>query len=241
MPHMPSVRVKGLIAEKTRVFKSALCPFVLTFIVDDVPAALNEARKEIQKTLMDSDDGTGDATSAVVSTPTDHAALTKSESVNPSRAEDAIVKEPTLLKVMMKIGDDLRQDQLILQMIQLMDTILKRVNLDLKLSPYAVLAVSRSNGMLEFLSDSPMPLSAMKDIRKFLAEKHPSKETDVGIRPDILDTFVRRYVCLYFLSTTEHQLPLVVYLTYTVSCVERQQLLFNFFGTSMTVALALPL
>ena len=54
---------------------------------------------------------------------------------------------------MMKIGDDLRQDQLILQMIQLMDTILKRVNLDLKLSPYAALAVSRTNGMLEFLSD----------------------------------------------------------------------------------------
>lgn len=197
MPHMPNVRVKGLIAEKTRVFKSALCPFVLTFIVDDVPAALNEARKEIQKTLMDSDDRNGDAAdggASVVSTPTDHAPLTKSESVDPSRVEDAAVKEPTLLKVMMKIGDDLRQDQLILQMIQLMDTILKRVNLDLKLSPYAVLAVSRSNGMLEFLSDSPMPLSAMKDIRKFLAEKHPSKETDVGIRPDILDTFVRRYV-----------------------------------------------
>ena len=32
-----------------------------------------------------------------------------------------------------KSGDDLRQDQLIMQMISLMDSLLKRVNLDLRL------------------------------------------------------------------------------------------------------------
>ena len=57
-----------------------------------------------------------------------------------------------------------------------------------------MLAVSRSNGMLEFLSDNPKPLSTIKDMRRFLADRHPSKETEVGIRPDILDTFVRRCV-----------------------------------------------
>ena len=67
MPHMPNVRVKGLIAEKTKVFKSALCPFVLTFIVDDVPAALNEAR-EIQKTFMDSSSSSSSSSGTLLPT-----------------------------------------------------------------------------------------------------------------------------------------------------------------------------
>ena len=43
---------------------------------------------------------------------------------------------------MFKLGDDLRQDQLILQLICLMDRLLRRENLDLKLTPYNVLACS---------------------------------------------------------------------------------------------------
>ena len=44
------------------------------------------------------------------------------------------------VQVIFKSGDDLRQDQLIIQMISLMDGLLKRVNLDLKLMPYRILA-----------------------------------------------------------------------------------------------------
>jgi len=42
------------------------------------------------------------------------------------------------------IGDDLRQDQLIMQMISLMDGLLKKVNLDLKLVTYGILALSKN-------------------------------------------------------------------------------------------------
>ena len=45
-----------------------------------------------------------------------------------------------------KHGDDLRQDQLILQIIMLMDKLLRRENLDLKLTPYRVLATSSRHG-----------------------------------------------------------------------------------------------
>ena len=45
-----------------------------------------------------------------------------------------------------KHGDDLRQDQLILQMITLMDKLLRRENLDLKLTPYRVQATSAKHG-----------------------------------------------------------------------------------------------
>ena len=50
-----------------------------------------------------------------------------------------------------KHGDDLRQDQLILQMITLMDKLLRRVNLDLKLTPYRVLAMSTKHGFVQFI------------------------------------------------------------------------------------------
>ena len=43
-------------------------------------------------------------------------------------------------KIIFKAGDDLRQDQLILQQILLMDRLLKRENLDLMLTPYKCLA-----------------------------------------------------------------------------------------------------
>ena len=150
MPHMPHIRVKGLIAEKTKVFKSALCPFVLTFIVDDVPAAVNEAR-EIQKTLIDGETGdpitdptTSTSNTTLNSTgqgqgrdpPKGHSQLTKRDTIyDEDPSKPPADKEAKVLKVMMKIGDDLRQDQLIMQLVQLMDTILMRVNLDLKLTP----------------------------------------------------------------------------------------------------------
>ena len=35
-----------------------------------------------------------------------------------------------------KVGDDLRQDQLVVQLFELMDRLLKRENLDLRLTPY---------------------------------------------------------------------------------------------------------
>lgn len=52
---------------------------------------------------------------------------------------------------MYKNGDDLRQDQLILEMFSLMDKLLKGVNQDYKLTPYKALACSKSDGFVEFV------------------------------------------------------------------------------------------
>lgn len=48
--------------------------------------------------------------------------------------------------IIFKNGDDLRQDQLVIQIFRLMDRLLKKENLDLKLIPYRVLATDLSNG-----------------------------------------------------------------------------------------------
>lgn len=53
-----------------------------------------------------------------------------------------------------KSGDDLRQDQMVLEMFDLMDRLLKGVNQDYKLTPYKALACSRSDGFVEFVPDT---------------------------------------------------------------------------------------
>lgn len=41
----------------------------------------------------------------------------------------------------------MRQDQLVMQMIRLMDTLLKHENMDLSFSPYAVLSTAPDSGI----------------------------------------------------------------------------------------------
>jgi len=53
--------------------------------------------------------------------------------------------------VMYKVGDDVRQDQLVLQMMDLMDALLKKINYDFKFTVYQVLAFSEDDGMVEFV------------------------------------------------------------------------------------------
>lgn len=52
-----------------------------------------------------------------------------------------LTTENTEYIAIFKHGDDLRQDQLILQTIALMDKLLRRENLDLKLTPYRFVTV----------------------------------------------------------------------------------------------------
>lgn len=65
-----------------------------------------------------------------------------------------ITSEGTEYVAIFKLGDDLRQDQLILQMITLMDKLLNKENLDLKLTPYKVLATSTKHGFVQFIQST---------------------------------------------------------------------------------------
>lgn len=49
-----------------------------------------------------------------------------------------------------------RQDQLIIQMIRLMDGLLRADGLDLRLTPYSVLATSTSEGFVQFIKAIPL-------------------------------------------------------------------------------------
>lgn len=92
-----------------------------------------------------------------------------------------------------KYGDDLRQDQLILQMITLIDKLLRKENLDLKLTPYRVLATSSKHGFLQFVDSVTVAeaLAAEGSIQNFFKKYHPQENGPFGIAPEIMDTYVR--------------------------------------------------
>lgn len=89
--------------------------------------------------------------------------------------------------MLFKNGDDLRQDQLIIQIIRLMDKLLKDVNLDMCLKPYNVLATSMKDGFVEFVQNS----STIYDrIQKKQSLGNYLKENQAN-NPDITDTFIK--------------------------------------------------
>ncbi|KAF9424540.1 hypothetical protein HW555_000351 [Spodoptera exigua] len=134
-PLDPNVTIKGIVAKKASLFKSALMPSKLTFLTTE------------------------------------------------GMEYEAIFKH----------GDDLRQDQLILQMITLMDKLLRRENLDLKLTPYKVLATSSKHGFLQFIESVTVAeaLATEGSIQNFFRKHNPCEGAPYGIKPETMDTYIR--------------------------------------------------
>ncbi len=85
LPSAPHIWVKGINCKSAKMFKSALYPAVLDFVVAPHPESSKQSKEDLRP----------------------------------------------IYKVMIKSGDDLRQDQLVIMMIQLMERLLKRGTLDL--------------------------------------------------------------------------------------------------------------
>ena len=101
--------------------------------------------------------------------------------------------EGEVYKAIFKRGDDLRQDQLVVQMIALMDRLLKRENLDLQLTPYAVIATGLSEGLVEFVPSTPLSqvLEKYRSIPRFLASRYPDADGPMGMAAEVHETLVR--------------------------------------------------
>lgn len=99
--------------------------------------------------------------------------------------------------VIFKTGDDLRQDQLVIQIITLFDQLLQKENLDLKLTPYKILATSTSAGLSQFIPSVPLQTIVTKYRNRgpvavtYLKQNNPDDRAPLGIRKETMDTFVR--------------------------------------------------
>ncbi|ULU09618.1 hypothetical protein L3Y34_014187 [Caenorhabditis briggsae] len=118
--------------------------------------------------------------------------------------------------VIFKTGDDLRQDQLIQQMVRLIDIILKKEQLDLKLTPYLVLATGVGQGFVQCIKSKP--LRAIQEqykahkldcIREAMKELRPG-DGPFGIEPNVIDNYVRSLagysVIMYILGLGDRHL-----------------------------------
>ncbi|VDM09944.1 unnamed protein product [Wuchereria bancrofti] len=92
-----------------------------------------------------------------------------------------------------KRGDDLRQDQLIIQMIRLMDDLLRADGLDLRLTPYSVLATSTSEGFVQFIKAIPLRevISNWGTVQECLRSFRPSPNGPFGIETEVVENYVR--------------------------------------------------
>jgi phosphatidylinositol 3-kinase len=137
LPLDPSIMIVGVDPTITSVFKSSLCPIMLTF-----------------KTL--------------------------------TRQK---------YQILFKTGDDLRQDQLIIQIITLMDQLLQKENLDLRLSPYKILATGATAGAAQFVPSMSLQSIVNKyrgnTVLAYLKYNNPDDKAPLGVRKEALDIFVK--------------------------------------------------
>jgi hypothetical protein len=166
LPCAPYIMVNGLNPQKAKVFRSAVYPALIEFHVDYV-AEKNDFGESSREGPVSS---------------------SKAASSESSKALQSY-------RVMMKTGDDLRQDQLAMMMIKLMDGLLKRASLDLFLTPYSIIATSPTSGMIEFVEQSS-PVSQIlannnNSIMQFFQTAAPQPGAKYGVRADVLSTYVR--------------------------------------------------
>jgi phosphatidylinositol 3-kinase len=127
MPMDPTLSLTGVLIDRSHVYKSNQAPIRLTFTSIRTPRAIMLSR-ESGSSGKETSTGGGIAATAT--------------------ADDSSAA-PSTYTIIFKVGDDLRQDQVIVRMVQLMNDLLRKEQLDLRLTPYMVMATSPQAGMIE--------------------------------------------------------------------------------------------
>ena len=184
LPCAPEIMVNGVSPEKAKVFRSAVYPALIEFNVEHV----------VDRNCFGQQPSSKEG--GIVSHGVDRTSPSNLGSRSITEKKQVLI--PPQIKsyrVLMKTGDDLRQDQLVMMMIKLMDRLLKRASLDLCITPYSIIATSPSSGIVEFVEQSA-PLSAIlanhnNSILQFFHSCAPQKGAKYGVRPDVISSYVR--------------------------------------------------
>eukprot|EP00200_Dunaliella_tertiolecta_P009890 CAMPEP_0202375868 /NCGR_PEP_ID=MMETSP1127-20130417/6472_1 /ASSEMBLY_ACC=CAM_ASM_000462 /TAXON_ID=3047 /ORGANISM="Dunaliella tertiolecta, Strain CCMP1320" /LENGTH=1054 /DNA_ID=CAMNT_0048973485 /DNA_START=2551 /DNA_END=5712 /DNA_ORIENTATION=+ len=220
LPLDPGVLLDGIVPSECSCFKSAQLPLRLHFKVDPQPISWRLSSSKSSHTPLQPppqssqppqppaatsnthpssppagqqqphQQGTGTQPTAAPAPPPTPKQIIAGL---PSRTGIMLYHDAVRCALIYKKGDDLRQDQFILQMIGLMDKLLKRESLDLRLTPYKVLPTSSDDGLVEFVPSTPLSrvLSEHRTIHKYFSLTAAQPSGPFGLRPDVLETFVR--------------------------------------------------
>ncbi|EPQ26286.1 uncharacterized protein PFL1_06221 [Pseudozyma flocculosa PF-1] len=210
LPLDAEVLVTGIVVERSTIFKSSLLPLRLSF-TRATEAELRAASAgsgsaggsrhgvvvEEGEQYEDGERATSSVTDLGVATAGGAApsvpasagsgAPPAAPSASPAAAEYGLI---------FKNGDDLRQDQLVIQLFTLMDRLLRNENLDLKITPYKVLATGAVDGMVQFVESSTIAGIVSEyggSLLNYLRHHHPDDEAvaTYKVKPAVLDTFIR--------------------------------------------------
>jgi phosphatidylinositol 3-kinase len=83
---------------------------------------------------------------------------------------------------------------LVIQIITLMNNLLLKENLDLKLTPYRILATSPSAGAVQFIPSTPISAISAKykgSVLAYLRANNPDTAGPLGVRKETMDTYIR--------------------------------------------------
>uniref|UniRef100_A0A7S2TUB7 PI3K/PI4K catalytic domain-containing protein n=1 Tax=Lotharella oceanica TaxID=641309 RepID=A0A7S2TUB7_9EUKA len=103
------------------------------------------------------------------------------------------VKGGGTIKFIFKVGDDLRKDQMVMCIIDLVDNLYKRLGLDLCLTPYQILAVAPDEGLVGFVENS-YTLSQVRDQAKKAQDALYSFLQRHNTKGPILDMAIESFV-----------------------------------------------
>lgn len=183
LPLDPTFSATGLDPSTIFLFKSAMYPAVIDISIKSENILAHDPLK-----IQMSSNGTEN----------DHVSFIADQTHQDEKNTPEIQPSKSVYKIIFKSGDDLRQDQLIMQLISLMDGLLKKVNLDLGLLTYGILATGPTDGIMEFVRGS-MPISAVVSeygrnsaaVLNYLKEHNPDPKGPLGMKAQAMDMFVR--------------------------------------------------
>lgn len=196
LPICPSVQAVGINAESAVVIGSATYPLVIELqMKGNNNNNSNNSNNSGQSSTTSSISATSHSLASASSSDSHNIATTALEGNESTLLDDASQVNKgdsqnqhnlSSVGIMFKDGDDLRQDQLIMQMIGIMDKLFKDVNLNLHLTHYRVIATGASQGLVEFVRNSTK-IGKVADIPKFFQENRPPGTT----YEEVIDRFVK--------------------------------------------------
>ncbi|KAK8803754.1 hypothetical protein WA158_001448 [Blastocystis sp. Blastoise] len=216
LPLRPELEVVGINQDACRVFKSARAPFLLEFTLNSknkkseksvkelIPVCANKECNKIHMMCTCKNCANCGAAFTEPGHERHHCRLCNyaictaccSSSIdieyyctNTQKCEARTTKT---IKIMFKLGDDITQDQLVLQMIRLMDKLLKKMSLDMNLSIYRVLPMNHDEGLLEIVNGAT-GISKIKNVQEFLKESNYSEKAEYNISEDAMNRYVKSF------------------------------------------------
>ena len=113
--------------------------------------------------------------------------------------------DETEYPVIFKDGDDMRQDQLVIQLFTLMERLLKKEGLDLKLTAYDVLATAPQQGLAQFIPSKTIAaiMSEHGSLLNYLRANYPDEGSvgTYGVEPGVIDTYIKSCGMSHLLSS----------------------------------------